>query len=60
MIDPTVEDFNGKMCEYRDTLEPLDAGNTPASPGQLDPGSNVDSNPDSANPGPMQRWPYGE
>ena len=51
MNQDTVEDCNGMAAEFRDTLEPLDRGDTPASPAPLPPGGCVDK------PGPTQRWP---
>ena len=43
-----------RACDWVEGLEPLDAGNTPASPGQINPGKQY-ADP----PGPVQRWPYG-
>ena len=37
---------------YEITLEPLDKGDSPDSPGPLPPGGAMDM------PGPTQRWPY--
>jgi hypothetical protein len=49
------DSFPTKTCapEYDHSLDPLSAGDTPASPGPLPPGGSVDG------PGPTQRWPYG-
>lgn len=51
-MDPNSFPTKTSAPECDITLDPLDAGDYPASPGPLPPGGSVDG------PGPTQRWPY--
>lgn len=51
-MDPNSFPTKTSAPECDITLDPLDAGDYPTSPGPLPPGGSVDG------PGPTQRWPY--